>query len=99
MSWVNDPHELALLPELEKSDVSFEEAPDPQQEFWEEAGDSVFSGYDAAYHQEIIAHRRVCVFDYNGNHVQMSESCPHFDAVDEQGPKVSAGWTVQNNRR
>ena|SRR5271170_7201974 len=99
MSWVNEPSDLAQLPQLEQSDVFDDEPQDPQQEFWEEIGDPVLTGYNAAYHREIITHRRVCVFDDNGNHIQMSESCPHYESSDEEGLRVSPGWTVQNNRR
>lgn len=96
MSWVNEPSDLAQLPQLEQSDVFEDEPADPLDKFWEEASMSVYGGVSTGYRQG--AHVRVCRFDEYGNHTSMSDDCPHYDSSDEEGPRVRPGWTVQDNK-
>jgi hypothetical protein len=91
MPYVNDPSELALLPEL-VSDIPVEEPRDYHEFFWDEAVERgrYASGYERAYTQ-------VCRFDDNGEHITMAKDCPHFELEDETGKMIREGWTVQQN--
>ena len=88
--YVNEPSELALLPEL-KEEIDFEEPRDYHEFFWDDQpGDP---GKYAAWHRGI--HTQVCRFDPEGNHVTMARDCPHFELEDEEGKRIQEGWTVQ----
>lgn len=91
MPYVNDPSELALLPEL-VSDIPVEAVRDYHEFFYDEAVERgrYTSDYERAYTQ-------VCRFDENGDHVMMAKDCPHFEAEDEMGKVIRKGWTVQQN--
>jgi hypothetical protein len=92
MSWVNIG-DLAVPPTVEEIELQEEEPADPKDKFWEEVDyhpDTV--GYYQGFHTE------VCRFDEQGNHTQMAKNCPHFEAADEEGPRIRQGWTVQQGR-
>jgi hypothetical protein len=89
--------DLTALPQREQQEIELEEPQDPENEFWEEAGDAVSGGYNAGYHQPF--HVDVCHFDEAGEHTHIADKCPHFNAEDEEGPRIRQGWTIQQNRR
>lgn len=92
--------DLTALPQREQQEIELEEPQDPENEFWEEAGDAgdaVSGGYHAGYHQPF--HVDVCHFDEAGEHTHIADKCPHFNAEDEEGPRIRQGWTIQQNRR
>lgn len=91
---INDPFELAEPPSLEDSEVYEDEPEDYHDKFWEEFQPGV---RHVSYEPPIYT--QVCRFDFEGNHVEMAKGCPHYDAVDEEGPRIVPGWTVQSNRR
>lgn len=89
--YVNDPNELATLPEV-KREVAFEEPRDYHEFFFD---DRPKPGSKFAEDHWGI-HSQVCRFDSEGNHVAMAHDCPHFDLEDEQGRRIQKGWTVQH---
>jgi hypothetical protein len=91
---INDPFELTHPPSLEDSEVYEDEPVDYHDRFW----DDISLGGRQVGHEPPI-YTQVCRFDTEGNHVEMARGCPHYDASDEEGPRVSPGWTVQSNRR
>lgn len=91
---INDPFELAEPPTLEDSGILEEEPEDYHDRFWD---DVKFGGKRTGYQPRIYV--QICRFDDEGNHVEMAKDCPHYDAVDEEGPRIVPGWTVQSNRR
>lgn len=94
--YVNDPIELTELPVIKDAEISFEEAPDPETEFWEEAYPSL-AGQEVEYHQGFYT--QICRFGSDGIHIAMAKDCPHFNSVDQEGLRIQPGWTVQQNRR
>ncbi len=91
---INDPFELAEPPSLEESEVYEDDPADYHDRFW----DDVTPG-NRHVGYEVPIYIQVCRFDLDGNHTQMAKDCPHYDATDEEGPRIVPGWTVQSNRR
>jgi len=89
--YVNDPFALAEPPVLEEEEF-FEDEPRDYHDFF--GDDIVFYPHKYAG-QGYGAQAQVCKFDDAGNHYQMAKDCPHYDAVDEEGPRIVPGWTVQ----
>jgi hypothetical protein len=88
---VNDPNELALLPEV-ISEVELGEPRDYHEFFWDDTRDPNF-GRSVDYHLGI--HTQVCRFNGRGEHIVMAKDCPHFVESDEEGKKVIPNWTAQ----
>lgn len=94
MAYVNDPSELALLPELENTDLDLDEPEDYHDKFWEEYQPS---GRPVGY--QPLIHTQVCRFNpKTGEHTQMAKDCPHFDTEDQEGQRINPSWTVQQSR-
>lgn len=91
---INDPFELTHPPTLKDSEVYDDEPVDYHDRFWDDVGPG---GRNVGY--EVPIYTQVCRFDFEGNHVEMAKDCSHYDAVDEEGPRIVPGWTVQSNRR
>jgi hypothetical protein len=94
--FINDPSELALEPKLEGWDQVNEEETEPDYDeiFHSE---SHFIPGNLPYHNSFAVD--MCRFDENGNHAQMGKNCPHYEQTDEEGPRITPGWTIQQNRR
>jgi hypothetical protein len=90
--YINDPFDLAQPPVFEEEEI-FEDEPRDYHDFF---GDDIvlyphkYAGYDYGVQTQ------TCKFDDEGKHYQMAENCPHYDAVDEEGPRIVPGWTVQS---
>jgi len=95
MSYVNDPSELALLPE--KISVVEEEEPRDYHEFFYD--DIPAEGGRYAGSPEMLYTEVTCHFNELGEHIYMSPKCPHFDMEDEEGRRVNPSWTVQSGNR
>jgi hypothetical protein len=89
--YVNDPNELAELPEV-KREVILEEPRDYHEFFWDDTRNPNF-GKSADSHWGIQT--QVCRFNGKGEHTVMAKDCPHFEIEDEEGSKIQDGWTVQ----
>lgn len=89
---VNDPFELMLG--VEPPVQEQEQDIDPMDE-----RRMLFHRYssnrpdDTSYHNSFEV--AVCKFDERGRHVQAGKHCPHYEIVDEEGPRIKPGWTVQ----
>lgn len=92
MPYINDPYELMLEPQL-ISEIEFEEPRDYHEFFYDDLPEPG-SKY-TEWHRGI--HSSICVFDEHGQHVYMSDDCPHFESEDEEGKRIKQGWTVQQN--
>lgn len=89
--YVNDPFDLTVPPSIE-SNIEIEEPRDSKDFFWD---DVVYWPDTVSYHQGL--HTDICRFDEAGNHTQMSKKCPHFDPEDEEGRRITKGWTAQSS--
>lgn len=88
---INDPNELALLPEREQTEQLFDE-PRPYKDFFYD-DQAPPSTRETGYHRGI--HTEVCRFNGKGEHTYIAEHCPHDNIEDEQGRVMPEGWTVQ----
>jgi hypothetical protein len=88
--YVNDPSDLALLPEV-KQDIILEEPRDYHEFFYDDQ--PPHSRRFSEDHRGIYT--QICRFDQEGNHVTMAKDCPHFVQSDEEGQKIQKGWTAQ----
>jgi hypothetical protein len=88
---INDPHELALLPEREQAQELFEE-PRPYKDFFYD-DHAPASGRETGHVRGI--HTQVCRFNQQGEHAYVADDCPHGSMEDEQGRIMPPGWTVQ----
>lgn len=91
--YVNDPSELALLPEMEE-DLQLEE-PRDYHEFFHDDLQGLNMSPTVGWQRGI--NTQVCRFNSSGEHIAMAEDCPHFDMEDELGKRIRPGWTVQQN--
>lgn len=94
--YVNDPFELTLEPKIEGWDQEEDENDEPD---YDEIFHSEFRHYPGISGRSYHAAVDVCRFDEQGNHVVMAKNCVHFNEVDEEGPRVRPGWTIQMNRQ
>lgn len=92
--YINDPFEKTLAP---KREIPIEEEDikprDYHEYFWD---DQPMPGNNVVGLPQRL-HTRVCRFDDEGNHISMSDKCPHFDESDEMGKQIRKGWTVQSD--
>lgn len=90
--YLEDPFEKTLPPKREIPVEEEEIKPrDYREYFWD---DQPASGpYFAGPPQRL--HTHICRFDEEGNHISMSDRCPHFNESDEVGKQIRKGWTVQ----
>lgn len=95
MPYINDPFELAVPPKLQDSEIDFEEEPRDYHDFFYD--DIHISPDNTLYHSGIYT--EACRFDEVGEHTYIAKNCPHFDAANEEGPRIRQGWTIQQNRR
>lgn len=89
--YVNDPVELTLLPQT-FDDVT-EEEPRDYHEFFRDDVPPESGKYVGL--PEMLYTEVTCKFNHRGEHIYMSENCPHFNMEDEEGRRIREGWTVQ----
>ena len=101
--YVNDPSQLAQLPEVKK-EVEFEEPRDYHEFFGDDQAKPFYLPPRPTVRSERLPnfgeepariHTQVCRFNERGEHVSMAKDCPHFDGDDEMGKKIVQGWTAQ----
>jgi hypothetical protein len=90
--FVNDPSELALLPEVEEDGLYAEPARD-YHEFFND--DRPMPGQRHTGWNPPIQ-TQICRFNQYNEHTTMAEDCPHFNPSDEEGRIIRKGWTVQS---
>lgn len=93
--WLPDPYQLIEEPTLEGEDEEPEELPPTPDEIFHQQFHH--RPDDTSYH--LGFHVDVCRFDGRGNHTSIAQNCPHFDQIDEEGPRIKANWTVQQNTK
>lgn len=90
MSFLNDPHQLAVPPTVESEEE--DEGPRDYHDFFHDDRPEPGMNYaDGGWG----FHTQVCRFDKGGVHITIADDCPHFSPEDEMGKVVSKGWTVQ----
>lgn len=91
---------MSYLPDYEllASPPSVYQAPDEEEELTpEEIREDIFYSHvrqradSTRYHSH--AATDICRF-HDGVHTA-GRNCPHYDAIDEEGPKINPAWTAQ----